>query len=467
MLGRLIRSSVKWGAIVCAFLLVSWPLPVCSQGTISVTKNEHEHVFKESLTFSLAAKSDHKITEAKLFYQVSGQTSTHKVVLEFESNTEVDLAHTEDMKDADNYQPPMITFTYWWVIEDDDGNRLKTDPISFVYTDTRYTWQVLEDELVRLYWHDQDQDFGQRFFDAAVSASKKLSQEFGVAPKDPVAVVIYNSHQELMSVLQESSSEWTGAVTFGRTGCIAIGLGPMSWMERVVPHELTHAVLYLVTKPPFGDIPRWLHEGLAMRSEGGLSSGEQAVLDEAIRADNLIALRTLNSAFPDQRERATLSYAESYSLIHFIVEEFGTEKLGELIAVFSEGAHYDDALMQVFGVDMDGMEDLWRAYIGAQPRTGTTRATPVPTVTMTPSPVPTRAAENKDTPVPTPTSTQNTVATLPTSTPTATMIVPTPTATEALGDEPAVPAPRGPCLGAVPALALLILFVLFFPRAVR
>jgi hypothetical protein len=442
-------------------LLLGTTWPLYAQQAITVVLDEHEHVFQESMTFRLSAESAVEITSAKLFYRVTGQTSSNKTELEFEPATSVELVHVEDMADESNYRPPMIGITYWWLIANENGDRLKTDPVSFVYEDTRYDWDVLEGEMVRLYWHDQDQAFGQGYFDAAISAAADLSGEFGVSPEDPVSIVIYNTHRELMSSLQESSAEWTGAVNFSGTGCIAIGLGPASWMDKVIPHELTHAMLDQVTKPPFGDIPRWLHEGMAVRSEGGMSVEERAALADAIRDDTLISLRVLNSAFADAREQAILSYAESNSLINFIIEQHGTEKLGELIAVFAEGAHYDDAMLEIFGVDMDGMEDLWREHIGAQPRTGATRATPVPSAT--PSPLPT------STPVPDPTPTAPSLPT-PTVTATAVAAVPTPTATRVV-QQPAAPTPTpvpesaGPCLGAVPALAVLVLFALFLPRS--
>jgi hypothetical protein len=262
-----------------------------------------------------------------------------------------------------------------------------------------------------------------------------------------------------MSVLVESSAEWTGAVNFSGKATIAIGLGPMSWMERVIPHELTHAMLNQVTKPPFGDIPRWLHEGLAMRSEGGMSLEERATLSDAIQDDTLVSLRALNSAFADARDQAILSYAESYSLVSFIIDAYGAEKLGELIGVFAEGAHYDDAMLQVFGVDMDGMEDLWREHIGAPARAGETRATPIPAATEQPMPTSTPVLGI------TPTSTSEP---LPTATAGAVVAAPTPTAQQVAEPTP-TPMPRsvGPCLGAVPMIAVLVLFVTFRPRPAR
>jgi hypothetical protein len=208
-----------------------------------------------------------------------------------------------------------------------------------------------------------------------------------------------------------------------------------------------------------------------MRSEGGMSVEERSALADAIQDDALISLRVLNSAFADAREQAILSYAESYSLISFILEEYGSEKLGELIAVFAQGAHYDDAMLDVFGVDMDGMEDLWREHIGAPARTGVTRATPAPTAT--------------EEALPTATSV---VAIDPTSTATPVPDVPTPTRVSAQEAEvtstdegtpaagvtataevapTAVPRSAGPCLGAAPMIAVLALFVLVRPRLRR
>ena len=444
-------------AVVLSVSVRAWPvhgLPTHYQGTITVIENEHQHIFKGPMTFSLVAESESQINSVELFYRVSGQTAAHKANLEFAPNTHVELEHVEDMEDDSNHQPPMITFTYWWVIKDEAGGQLKTDPISFVYTDTRHTWETLENDQVHLYWHDQDPEFGQGYFDLAARAAANLSTEFDVQSTAPIAIVIYNTHQEFMSVLQEASAEWTGAVNYGDSGIIVIGLGAESWMKDVIPHELTHAMLHQTTQPPFGEIPRWLHEGLAVRSEGGMGSEERRALTAAIENDTLIPLRVLNSPFPDQRERAVLSYAESNSLVDFFVEEYGSQKLGELLSVFAHGAHYDDAMRTVFGVDMDGMEDLWRAHIGAQRRSDAAQSTP--TAQAPPALRPTEDAQSPLLPI--------------AATATAIAALPRPTAypTSSAASEPSAGfrfTGCGPCLGALPALTLLALWVAFRPRA--
>ena len=452
-------STIFWIALV-VFVAIGLDRPVYAQAPIQVLADEHEHVFKGPMTFRLHAQSAAEINAVRLFYRTTGQTSAHRAEPAFEPGTTIKVEHVVDTAAPENYLPPMIGVEYWWVIETVEGRRLRTEPVFFVYEDTRYEWDVLESDLLRLYWHDQPASFGQTHYQAAEKAAEELRDEFGVDPKDPVSIVIYNSQQELMSVLVESSAEWTGAVNFSGRGVIAIGLGSSAWMDRVIPHELTHAMLDQVTKPPFGDIPRWLHEGLAMRSEGGMTAEERALLAYAIENGQLVSLRALNSAFADARDQAVLSYAESYSLIEFIISEYGPDKLGELIDVFAEGAHYDDAMLEVFGVDMDGMEDLWRQHIGAPPRSGETRVTPAPEVTAAPT------------------------TTIAPATPTPTVAQATPTALAAAPTEPAptvVPAPGKaeesepasarrwgpPCLGGAPAIAVLLVFALLRVRVRR
>jgi hypothetical protein len=53
-----------------------------------------------------------------------------------------------------------------------------------------------------------------------------------------------------------------------------------------------------------------------------------------------------------------------------------------------DGNAVEKALQQVYGFDIEGFEDAWRAAIGAQPRTGSVAK---PTATLVPTVVPTFA----------------------------------------------------------------------------
>ena len=61
--------------------------------------------------------------------------------------------------------------------------------------------------------------------------------------------------------------------------------------------------------------------------------------------------------------KSSLSYAQSYSLVEFLITSYGQGKMLELLNTFKQGSSYDGALEKVYGFDMDGLNTLWRDYV--------------------------------------------------------------------------------------------------------
>ena len=68
---------------------------------------------------------------------------------------------------------------------------------------------------------------------------------------------------------------------------------------------------------------------------------------------------------------AYLYYAQSYSLVKFLIGDYGRDKILRLLNVFKEGSSYNDALLEVYGIDIDDLDSLWRQSLGPEPRGGT------------------------------------------------------------------------------------------------
>jgi hypothetical protein len=116
-----------------------------------------------------------------------------------------------------------------------------------------------------------------------------------------------------------------------------------------------------VTFNPYNGLPTWLNEGLAMTSEGEL---EQYFVDylSAAEANNaLISVRSLSSPFSAYTDKSLLAYAESYEIVSYLINEYGREKMFELLHAFRQGSGYDEALNGVYGFDMDGLNAQWQA----------------------------------------------------------------------------------------------------------
>ena len=74
-------------------------------------------------------------------------------------------------------------------------------------------------------------------------------------------------------------------------------------------------------------------------------------------------MQSLSSPFSAYADEARLAYAQSYSLVEFLISNYGQAKMLELLNTFRQGSSYDGALQKVYGFDMDGLDTLWQDYV--------------------------------------------------------------------------------------------------------
>ena len=353
-----------------------------AQPPIVVELTQHEARFRDEILFRLVVEAQTEITDITLFYRVANQPAVTHAQPEFTPDARVEAEYSWDL--TTGALPPGVQVVYWWEITDERGNTLETQPKSLSYVDERYEWETLRSDLLALHWYRGTRQFGQTLFDKGLEALDVLGREAGVTVTDQVQVFIYGSHTDLMGAIAEGAKEWTGGQAFPDMGVVVIGVAPSSlaWGKRAVAHELSHLVIHQTVDTPLGGLPRWLDEGLAMYAEGDLERSYRTALEQAVREGELITVRSLSSSFPSDSDLAHLSYAQSYSLVDFILEEHGRNEMAHLLAVFAEGAYHDDALQEVLGVDSDGLDTAWQDWIGVktpgEPRVAPPRPPEVP-----------------------------------------------------------------------------------------
>jgi hypothetical protein len=322
-----------------------------------------------SLDFSLTAKSSADIVDVRLRYSVE-QESYADVISEVHVAVtpagQVDVTWSLDMRRIGGL-PPGTAVDYWWVIRDAAGAREETDPVRIEFSDNRYSWQKLDEGLVTVYWYSGSAEFAAEVMSAAQESLTRLTRDTGAKLNEPLRLYVYASTQDLLGALI-FPYEWTGAVTYPQYGIIVIGLEPanLDWGKSTVAHELSHVAVHQVTANPYSSLPTWLDEGLAMYNEGLLDVYLGTALMNAIYANSLISVRSLASPFSALSDLAALSYAESFSIVNYLISTYGQEKMQELLTVFSHGSTYDDALSTVYGFSIDGLNTLWREYVMKQ-----------------------------------------------------------------------------------------------------
>lgn len=355
--------------LLAAWLLAAVFLPgsTLAGNGLHVLSSSAEMDFPSRMIFSISAESDAEITDIRLRYTVE-RMEIAKVVseiyIQFLPGRSVDAEWVWDMRKTGGL-PPGSSIDYWWTVTDADGQRTETAPSTVNIEDERYNWNTLTEGNVILKWYEGGEDFAGELMDATQNALALLADNTGAELEDEISIYIYATSQDLRGSMIYPQ-EWTGGVAFTRYGVIAIGISPtensMAWGKRAIAHELTHLVVHRVTLNPYNSLPTWLDEGLAMSSEGDLEPVFVVALESIDADEEFITVRSLASPFSVYADESILAYAESYVIVSYLIEEYGREKMFELLSVFHEGGGYDDALLSVYGFDMDGLNALWQEY---------------------------------------------------------------------------------------------------------
>lgn len=349
--------------VVAMFLvLLLSPSAADAEGGITVLDSSVETDFPSVLTFVLEAESPVDIVDARIHYQVDKMNYarvTSEGWPDFVPETRLRTSWTWDMRKAS--LPPGASITYWWTVEDVAGNRVETPPEVLHFDDDRYEWRSMANDALTLFWYEGDDSFAGELMTTCGEGLSRLTREVGTYPERLIRVYVYASAGDLQGAMI-FPQEWTGGVAFTEFGIVAIGISPdqLDWGKRAIVHELTHLVVHQAIFSPYAELPTWLDEGLAMYNEGELSPSFQAWLDKAVSEDGLISVRSLCSPFSAEPEKAYLSYAQSYSLVAYLLDGYGQDRMLRLLTLFRHGSSYDEAMTQVYGFDIDGLDRRWR-----------------------------------------------------------------------------------------------------------
>lgn len=337
-------------------------MPVHAGDTISVLDSATEVHFPTALVFKIKAESSTAITRIRLNYQVE-KMNFAKVISEawpeFTPSTTVETRWIWDMRNAS--LPPSATIYYWWIIENKAGDKLVTPPATIRFSDNRYNWKSLSSGKVTLFYYESNQAVANELMKATQQALERLATDTGVRLEKPIELYIYANSKDLQGSMI-FPREWTGGTAFTQYNIIAIGISSQSldWGKKALAHELGHVVTQQLTFSPYGaNLPTWLDEGLAMHAEGEMDPNFKGYLKMALTKQKLISIRSLSSPFSAKSDEAYLSYAQSQSIIEFLLQNYGKEKMFDLLNFLRDGYSIDEALSTIYGFDQDGLDQLW------------------------------------------------------------------------------------------------------------
>lgn len=352
-------------AVLGALLL---PTAVRAQDSppINISHASVDFTFGQQADFRLEASAPAGIDSVYLFIRAQGQTDVEVHSPSIEPGTEIQATIERDLR---LYPfPPFGQVLWWWEIRDKSGHILEMEPTPFRYVDNRFEWFSEQDGPVEVHTVVDDPAYQRTALTVAHTALQQISSELQAPPVEQVDIYIYPSEDDIRAALQMAGREWVAGQARPELGVILVAIPPsdrsLSRMERDIPHELTHYLIYrTVGADGYENIPPWLGEGLATANELRPDASLEVTLENALSQGQLIPLTQLCAPFPTDPETAYLSYAQSASLVRYIRERYGGEGIRTLLAAYADGAGCEGGIIQALDTTPQRLQFAWRAQL--------------------------------------------------------------------------------------------------------
>ena len=274
--------------------------------------------------------------------------------------------------------------------------------VEAVHYDPGLNWQVLESPHFSVYFsklqnNEQNNDdfsynneqLAQEVADIAEETYQQVNTQLGSPNK--------HHHLQKIAIIMEDFSDYAlGFASSFPHRVIRLSLAAptaksfdmkfKSWLKMVITHEYTHLAHFEMTAGPttalralFGQIlapntlqPIWSTEGLAVYNETKFTTGGRGIdsrydmyLRMAALEDQFNTLDQINGYYLTSWPDGTAPYIYGQSLIHFIAQKYGEDKVIALSEIFCEYPYlgFNYAIKRAIGLNLDELYQNWKDYL--------------------------------------------------------------------------------------------------------
>ena len=234
--------------------------------------------------------------------------------------------------------------------------------------DTLETYATLDSEHFKVRMSENDADVLWPYLEPLLEESwVTLTAKYGFEPEGPILIEVFEKSEDfaVRSVGLPDIGPLVG-ICFGKViTLISPDTLSANWQE-IVWHEFMHVITLQMTG---NRMPRWLSEGISVyeEREGRPYWGRSQGLDlvRASEQEKLLHVADLNSGFSGAQNSADLGFAyfQAYLVVDFIADEYGFEKLVELVDQYGLIKEEEERFAEVFDQNLEQFDVAFRGWI--------------------------------------------------------------------------------------------------------
>ncbi len=234
---------------------------------------------------------------------------------------------------------------------------------------SQFDWRFIQSDHFDVYYYESKNYYLAEFTAKSLEAAyAQLSQDFRHQLNDRIAVIIYDSHTDFSQtnvVPLPVDAQGIGGVTDKFKNRITIPfMGHYGDYRQVLHHELVHAMfndMYyggsiqaIIQNNIQLVIPLWFEEGLSEYVSLGWDTDTDMFIREAVMNNNMPPIPQL---------RGFMAYRGGQAFWNFIVEEYGREKIGEILQRVRQTRSVENGLRQSLGLDMSELNERFQDWL--------------------------------------------------------------------------------------------------------
>ncbi len=230
-----------------------------------------------------------------------------------------------------------------------------------------FDWKFVQSKYFDVYYYKENKQLAEFVAEVAEASYIDLKRDFQFEIYKRIPIIVYNSHNDFgqTNVIYNMIEEGVGGFTeIFKDRVVLPFQGDYEEFRHVIHHELTHAVMFqllyggnvgsMITGMARFQVPLWLAEGLAEYESLGWDTDSDMYIRDA----------TINNYIPPISQLSGfLVYKGGQSLLNYIADRYGDQKIAEIISKVRATRNVENAFKQSIGVGIEELTERWHKYL--------------------------------------------------------------------------------------------------------
>ncbi|SMO54514.1 peptidase MA family metallohydrolase [Gracilimonas mengyeensis] len=228
-----------------------------------------------------------------------------------------------------------------------------------------FEWRYIQTTHFDVYYYGKKNyelaDFAAKSIE---SAYKQLSEDFNHQISNRIPLIVYDSHNDFSQtnvVNLPVNAEGIGGVTDKMKNRMTVPFtGDYADFRRTLHHELVHAVFNdmfyggtinsIIRNNIQLQFPLWFEEGLAEYTALGWDTNTDMYIRDAVINNYLRPIPYLSGYY---------AYRGGQSVWNYIVEEYGRQKIAEILQNIKKTRSVEEGMRQSLGLNIEELSEVW------------------------------------------------------------------------------------------------------------